>query len=168
MNELFNFFRELIPTQIQIVCGSVVSFIGSGLFNALGWNALVEFLVIAMVIDYFTGVLAAFKYKKKHPNAKSGGLNSKRGLLGILRKVCILSVVVFAHYLDYATGISAIHSVVVWFYIGNEGISIAENLDRAGVPIPEILRGKLDQLAHEKIERSDSNASESKHQGNQP
>lgn len=165
MNEIATFMKDMVPTQIQIVCGSIFSFIGSSIANLLGWNTLVETLCVAMAIDYLTGVLAAFRYKKKHPHSK-GGPNSKVGFLGIIRKVGIFAVVSFAHYLDYATGVSAIHTVVVWFYIGNEGLSIIENAAKAGAPIPETLKSKLDQLTHEKIERSDSNASESKHQGN--
>lgn len=149
-----NFFKELLPTQIQVAVGGVFSFIGSGFAYAVGWNSLVEALIVTMLIDWLTGMLAAFKYKRKHPNAK-GGLNSKIGFLGIVRKVSILAVVCFAHYLDFATGISAIHTMVVWFYIGNEGLSIIENAAKAGAPIPDSLKNKLDQLAHEKKERTD-------------
>ena len=155
MSEVANFFKDLFPTQVQVAVGAISSFIGSGFAHIIGWNALVEALIVTMAIDWITGMLAAFKYKKKHPNSK-GGLSSKVGFLGIIRKVSILAVVCFAHYLDYATGISAIHTIVVWFYIGNEGLSIIENAAKAGAPIPDSLKNKLDQLAHEKKERSDN------------
>lgn len=163
MGEVVNFLKDLFPTQVQVAVGGIASFIGSSFAHIVGWNALVEALIVTMAIDWFTGMLAAYKYKKKHPNTTKGGWNSKVGFLGIIRKVSILAVVCFAHYLDYATGISAIHTIVVWFYIGNEGLSIVENAAKAGAPVPDSLKNKLDQLAHEKKERSDTNACESKH-----
>lgn len=105
----------------------------------------------AMAIDYATGVLAAYRYKRKHPASKRGP-SSRAGALGIIRKVSILCVVALAHYLDAAMGTSAAHTVVIWFYIGNEGLSIVENAGKAGAPIPKRLTETLEQLAKEKEE----------------
>ena len=58
--------------------------------------------------------------------------NSRRGALGIVRKVSILCIVAFAHFLDHAMGTATIHTVIVWFYIGNEGLSVIENAAKAG------------------------------------
>lgn len=44
-------------------------------------------------------------------------------------------------------------TVVVWFFIGNEGLSVIENSAKAGVPVPEKLRKTLEQLSSEKGER---------------
>lgn len=145
--------RGLIPTETQMICGAAFSAVGSAGANFLGWNQLVEALMAAMVIDYVTGVLAAYKYKRKHPKSKAGP-NSRRGALGIVRKVSILCIVAFAHFLDHAMGTATIHTVIVWFYIGNEGLSVIENAAKAGAPIPRRLRDTLEQLAYEKEERA--------------
>ena len=41
-------------------------------------------------------------------------------------------------------------TMVVWFFIGNEGLSIVENAAKAGLPVPQKLRETLEQLANEK------------------
>jgi phage-related holin len=44
--------------------------------------------------------------------------------------------------------------LVVYALLGNEGLSIVENLIYCGVPIPDTIKNKLEQLAHEKeVER---------------
>lgn len=149
MNEIIVFLRGIIPTEIQMIWGAGCSVAGSVAGYLLGWNGLVETLLAAMAIDYATGVLAAYRYKRKHPVSKRGP-NSRIGALGIIRKVSILCIVALAHYLDAAMGTSAVHTVVIWFYIGNEGLSIIENAGKAGAPIPKRLTETLEQLAKEK------------------
>ena len=62
----------------------------------------------------------------------------------------ILLLVVLAHELEKAAGVRAVQSVVTWFFIGNEGLSIIENAAKSGVPIPNKLRATLEQLQSEK------------------
>ena len=62
----------------------------------------------------------------------------------------ILLLVVVAHEIDIATGAPAVKTIVVWFFAGNEGLSIIENAAKAGVPIPRKLRDTLEQLSNEK------------------
>lgn len=153
MQDVLIFLKGMIPTEVQMVWGAGCSVAGGLTGYLLGWNDLVETLIVAMVIDYITGVLAAYRYKRKHPNSKKGP-NSRVGALGIIRKVSILCIVALAHYLDTAMGISAVHTMIVWFYIGNEGLSIIENTAKAGAPIPKRLTDTLEQLAKEKDTQS--------------
>ena len=62
----------------------------------------------------------------------------------------ILLLVVLGHEVEKAVGIPAVQSVVVWFFIGNEGLSIVENAAKAGLPVPAKLREALEQLSQEK------------------
>lgn len=153
MQDVLIFLKGMIPTEVQMVWGAGCSVAGGLTGYLLGWNDLVETLIVAMVIDYITGVLAAYRYKRKHPNSKKGP-SSRVGALGIIRKVSILCIVALAHYLDTAMGISAVHTMIVWFYIGNEGLSIIENAAKAGAPIPKRLTDTLEQLAKEKDTQS--------------
>lgn len=109
------------------------------------WNNALQALAMFMLLDYITGVLAAYM----KPKAK---LSSKRGLRGIVKKLALVTFVVFAHYLDLAIGQSIFMTLVVYALLGNEGLSIIENLSHCGVPVPASLREKLEQLAHEKQE----------------
>lgn len=145
----FNMIRGWIPTGTEVQIGSITSAIGAVLTYFIGWNDALEALLTLMVIDYATGLLAAYIC----PTLK---LNSQRGFRGICKKIMIILLIVLAHELEKATGIPAVQSIVVWFFIGNEGLSILENSAKAGVPVPAKLRETLEQLSNEKGERNDS------------
>lgn len=145
MDSVIHFFREMVPVGTEIEWGATVSCIGTVFSYLVGWNAVIEALLIAMLIDYMTGVLAAYI----NPHL---ALNSQKGFKGILKKIMILLLIVLAHELDHAIGQQAIQMIVVWFFLGNEGLSIIENAAKAGLPIPQKLRDTLEQLANEKGE----------------
>ena len=140
---MISFFRGMVPTSAQVEWGAIVSMIGTAFSYACGWDGVLEALVMAMVIDYVSGVLAAYI----NPTM---ALNSQKGFRGICKKVMILLMVSLAHFVDQATGQIIIHSVVVWFFLGNEGLSIIENAAKAGVPVPAKLRDTLEQLSSDK------------------
>ena len=48
--------------------------------------------------------------------------------------------IIDVHLLDSK---QAFRVAIILFYIGNEGISIIENADKLGVPIPKFLRGRF-------------------------
>lgn len=142
----FNMIRGWIPTGTEVQIGSITSAIGAVLTYFTGWNDALEALLTLMVIDYATGLLAAYI----NPNLK---LDSHKGFRGICKKIVIILLIVLAHELEKATGVPAVQSIVVWFFVGNEGLSIIENSAKAGVPVPEKLRKTLEQLSSEKGER---------------
>lgn len=113
---------------------------------ALLWgdlDGLLKALLIFMVIDYATGLAAAFRGKK---------LSSAVGFTGILRKGVMLAIVALANVLDtlvLGSGASATRSTVIGFYLMNEGLSILENADRLGVRWPKLIRDALMQLGRE-------------------
>lgn len=92
-------------------------------------NSLYIPLTIFIFMDYITGVCLAVKEKK---------VSSKIGFLGIMRKVLIYGVAVLGRVLDrfLLTANANVESMVILFYLSNEGISILENLTKLGVPFP--------------------------------
>lgn len=99
-------------------------------------------LLIMMVVDYLTGMTAAWMHNK---------LSSKIGAKGILKKVGYMALIVVAAGVDYLiwVGVAAVQVdvgykmwfgllVAVWLII-NEMISILENLSRMDVPLPDFL-----------------------------
>lgn len=140
---ILELLKSWIPTGTEVHIGGMVSAIGTVLTYFMGWDDAVEALLVLMVLDYITGMLAAYI----NPNLQ---LNSERGLRGICKKIMILMLVVVGHELEKAVGIPAVQSVVVWFFIGNEGLSIIENSAKAGIPVPQKLRATLEQLSAEK------------------
>ena len=96
-------------------------------------------LLVFVVVDYLTGLMAAFIQKK---------ISSEVGFRGICRKVAIFCLVGIAHILDaqvIKTG-SVLRTAIVFFYLSNEGISILENITIIGLPVPQKLRDVLEQI----------------------
>ena len=119
---------------------------GSFATNALGgWDASLQVLIALMVADYITGVLVAAVWHKSSKSS-SGTLNSVAGFKGILKKCMILMLVWIGVLLDDATGANYIRMAVILFFIGNEGISLLENLGLMGVPFPAFLKRALEAL----------------------
>jgi toxin secretion/phage lysis holin len=109
-------------------------------FNILAVPLVV--LVAVMLIDYVTGMAAA-SYTKQ--------LNSRIGLIGIIKKICYIALVVVGGVIDYLIS-SALVSIgvhlqinycfgmiiTIWLII-NELISILENLGELNIPLPRFL-----------------------------
>lgn len=105
-------------------------------------------LTLVMVIDYITGMTAAYV------NAE---LSSRKGIRGIFKKLGYYSLVCVGMTLDYilCSGLAQIGVygnniffgliVTVWLII-NELISILENLSRLDVPIPKFLKSVVERL----------------------
>ncbi|WP_027416195.1 phage holin family protein [Aneurinibacillus terranovensis] len=103
-----------------------------------GWPPLLDVLVYMIVIDYVTGFYAAWIEKR---------LSSSTGFRGIGKKFLILTVVTVAHKLDIALNSPGLlRNTAIWFYIANEGLSLAENIARAGLPFPAALKNALIQI----------------------
>ena len=107
------------------------------LFGA--WDIALMVLVCFMVLDYLTGLIKAYLTKK---------LSSNIGLHGIARKSVILIVLIMSVMLDRIlnSGTWVFRSLVCYFYIANEGLSILENCSVIGLPIPQKIQEALEQL----------------------
>lgn len=116
----------------------------AGLYG--GWSALLTVLVSVMAIDYLTGLATGIAHKST--KTESGGLSSKAGFVGLIKKGMIMAVVLLATMIDKAIGSEGMvfQSAAACFYIANEGISILENAVLLGLPVPDIMRSALDSL----------------------
>lgn len=114
--------------------------IGTGATWLLGdWDTAVITLICFIVLDYITGMLRAYINKE---------VSSSVGLIGIARKSIIFIVLIVAVTLDrlLSPGDWVFRTLVCYFYIANESISIIENCSAMGLPIPEQLKDVLAQL----------------------
>lgn len=104
-------------------------------------------LLIFVIIDYITGLIAAIINNE---------INSEVGYKGLLKKIGIFCAVAIANVVDVYVldGTPILRTATCCFYIANDGISIIENLSRSGVPFPKILKEKFEQLRGD--EESDS------------
>ena len=106
-----------------------------------GVDAIMGIVLVFIALDYLTGILAAIYTKT---------LSSEAGYKGIIKKVGILCVIAAGNLLGQSVGVETIRSLVIGFYIANEGISILENTGRMGIPYPEKIMEVLAQLKNNK------------------
>lgn len=127
---------DILWAKIQMAISAVGGWLG---YFVGGVDGLMTALIIFMVIDYITGLMCAVADRK---------LSSAVGFKGICKKVLIILLVGVAHIVDlHVVGIgSALRSAVVCFYLSNEGVSLLENAEHLGLPIPEKLKDILSQL----------------------
>ncbi len=102
-------------------------------------DGLLYALIAFMILDYITGIAAAWLRCE---------LSSSVGFAGIAKKVFILSLAAVGHILDtHVLGTGEVcRSAVIGFYLANEGISILENAGEIGLPLPKKLVAVLKQL----------------------
>ena len=117
-----------------------------GVFAALlgGWDSALATLIIFMVIDFATGVIAAAMGKSKH--SKSGKLSSKAGWIGLAKKFCILLMVVVAVRMDIMIGTTYIRDATCIGFCLNELLSIIENTGAMGIPYPDAIKKAIEVL----------------------
>ena len=124
------------------VIGAIGAFIAR-LFG--GWDAAMTTLVIFMGIDYLMGLIVAGIFKRSG-KSENGGLDSRAGFKGLLKKSVVLLVVLVACRLDLVLGSTFIKDAVIIGYIANETISIIENAGLMGIPIPDVIKKAIDIL----------------------
>ena len=128
MEKIINYFKVIVAA------------IGTGFTWLFGtWDTALIVLISFMVLDYATGLLRAWVNKE---------VSSDIGLKGIARKCVIFVVLIVAVMLDRLlnTGTWVFRTLVCYFYIANEGISLLENCAGLGLPIPQKIKDALIQL----------------------
>nr|DAY70780.1 MAG TPA: holin [Caudoviricetes sp.] len=125
MEKYFNAIVAVLATFFTYIFGS--------------WDLALQVLIVFMVLDYGTGVLYAFLNNQ---------LNSEVGFKGLVKKLMILVVLIIGVMLDrmLGNGTWVFRTLVCYFYIANEGISLLENVGNIGIPIPNKIRNALEQL----------------------
>lgn len=121
--------KEVITIIMGILGGAVSAFLGP-------LDGIIITLLCFIAADYITGVISG---------AFSGQLSSKRGFKGLLKKVLILLIIGIIHTAEnrlLGSADTVLRDSVCAFYIGNEGISILENVHECGVKYP----GKIEKL----------------------
>ena len=136
----------MTAAQIKGSVLATVSAVGAIVVENLGgWDARMKLLVAFMGMDILTGCLVAALWRRSN-KSESGALNSRAGFKGLCRKCMILLMVWLGMLLDNALGATYVRNAVVLFFIGNEGLSLLENLGLMGVPFPDFLKKALEVL----------------------
>jgi len=128
-------YNESMKEGICSILGMLLTYV---VYLLGGIDIAMQCLLIAIVLDYISGMIKAFNLKQ---------LSSKVGFKGIMKKVGVLLIVMLGVLVDRVTGdTGAIRTLVIYYFVANEGLSIIENLSLAGVPIPKGLKKALKAL----------------------
>lgn len=134
---------------------SIIGVIGSFISQQFGgWTAGMTTLCVFMILDYITGLIVAGVFKNS-TKTEDGGLESKAGYKGLLRKFAVLILVLVACRLDLTLGTNYIRDCVVIAFTANECISLVENIGLMGVPLPSVITNAI-TLLKEKSENGES------------
>ena len=133
-----NTIKNIILIVISAVGGFIAEHLG-------GVDKMLVTLIIFMAVDYITGVMVALFWRRS-TKTDSGGASSKEGFKGIVKKICILLLVGLAHELDVVMGVDYTRALAIMFFLGNEGLSILENVGLMGVPYPEFIKKALEVM----------------------
>lgn len=99
-----------------------------------------QILLLMIIIDIISGLMKG---------AQNRRLKSAIMSMGIMKKGAILLSIAFGYILDRAfNGGQPVFSIMMtWVAIGNEGLSIIENLEAMGVKMPAMITNKLGQVS---------------------
>lgn len=126
--------KEIICTILSGISTTLIYLFG-------GFDVALSCLVIAIALDYVSGVIKAFYTKQ---------LSSKIGFKGLLKKIGILILVMVSVLVDRVAGnTGAIRTLVIYYFVANEGLSIVENLAETNIPIPAVLKRALKAIKKE-------------------
>lgn len=123
--------KHIVSDIISVILTTTIYLLG-------GLDIALKSLLIIIVIDYVTGILSAI-YNKK--------LNSKIGYKGIIKKFSYLFIIALSVIIDNVLGqTGTIRTLVIYFFVANDGLSILENVAEMNTPLPKKLIDVLEQL----------------------
>lgn len=126
---------------IKAIGGSILTFF---VYILGGYDIALECLLIAMAIDYLSGISQAFY---------NSNVNSKVGFKGFLKKFGIILLICLSVILDKIAGSTGlIRTWAIYYCVATEGISITENLGKMNILVPEFIKDKLEQLKNKEGE----------------
>lgn len=127
-----NIYDERVSTTVAIL-GTLFTW----MFGA--WDTALMVLICFVVMDHIMGLIKGYVNKE---------LSSNTGFRGIAKKSVIFIVLIMAVLLDRVLNNSTwvFRTLVCYFYVANEGLSILENCCQIGMPIPFEIKEALEQL----------------------
>lgn len=106
-------------------------------------NRYIEVFLWAVMADLMTGIVKSFTIRAKIK------ADSSRGLRGLAKHLLIMILVLTIYPILDVLEFDAISNAVVLFYIAEYAISILENLEVMGFPIPNFLRPRFEKMAED-------------------
>lgn len=111
-------------------------------FSNRGWTIILPLSL--MLIDYLTGLLNAWS---------KGEVKSSKMRQGLIKKVGEMLVLIIGELFSYSFNFpSYVTSAISLYIIIMELISVFENLEKMGIPIPKFIRKALHEAQEDIIE----------------
>ena len=151
IDDCAEFLKYMVPTGAEQYLMTIGAAIGLFISIAVGgMDKMIYALIALMILDYTTGMIAAFK---------TGQWDSSTGFVGLAKKAVILAVVALCNTVDMAMDTHALRQMAICAYALNEAGSIVENIDRAGwgEHIPAFIRNALARLQSKQEGTEDEN-----------
>lgn len=119
--------------KVLMIIGGLAGFIFGG------WHELMGVLLVIQGLDIITGILVGIKDK---------GVSSTVMRKGLVKKVGIWVLVIFAHMIDITLfdGSMVAQMSVLFAFVAQEGLSLTENLGNLGIIVPESVSEYLAQV----------------------
>ncbi|MFJ8247285.1 holin family protein [Peribacillus asahii] len=105
-----------------------------------GWDTALKVLIGLALFDIVTGMLKGFFVDKKFSSHRlRKGFGTKIGYLIVIALCNMLDMVFFADN-------PILRTMAIWFYVYVEGSSTLENLANLGVPVPQFVVDRMEQI----------------------
>lgn len=125
-------FRLLLRKDGMNMADYIIQLLGGG-------DKFLSALIVFMVINYIAEMLLVIVGEEKRSNVFL--------LKNMFKKAAIFILVIVSNIVGTIIESSyAIRTTVILFYISNEGLAILKNINRLGVPLPQILVKMLNQI----------------------
>ena len=130
-------YVEKLFNSFTITIGSVGAMMGY--ICGIGNEGIWTILVFAMILDFMTGLMCGYLKQDLH---------SKVSFIGIFKKFLMVAFIAVSVLVDkYLIGTGTTCSkAMIFFYLANEALSLAENSAILGLPIPQSLKLALVKL----------------------
>lgn len=106
-------------------------------------NAYIEIFLWSVIADLFTGIVKSFTARAKIK------ADSSTGLRGLAKHLLIMLLVLTIYPILDVLHFDTVSNAAVLFYIAEYAISILENLETMGFPIPDFLKMKFEKMAED-------------------
>lgn len=105
------------------------------------WNVSLSILVVFMTLDFITGIIKGFM---------TNTVSSNTGFKGVMKKCMYFVALIVANMLDLLIGgVPVFRTIVAYYLIAVEGISLIENLEAMNVPLPQQIKDKFTSIKDE-------------------
>ncbi len=126
-----NYFK-----QLTLCIGSLTTYLlGETNFD------LLKVLLVFMLIDWITGIISAYQ--------NGIGIKSSKLPRSGVKLIVYFSLISITHLFGGVFQLPSLEKLLIAYYIATEALSIAENADKLGFPLPDWLqkaiKGKAEQ-----------------------